>query len=994
MSDEQSKTLALIQELARRERALALWQGLLRALAVTGVACAVALLLTTTNLARGTATGWLLLAWLLGVVLWALFPTARALQDAADPMRQARLVEALEPKLRGRLVTAVGHEEGTWGQESEALLQLVTRRALKMARRVPAQTVHPSAPVRRQGAFALGAYVLAGLCLLIIPGGLPGALAWWGTEGGDRVLAELDDVEQVEEVARVGNLTIRYIYPAYMEREPYEVVNSTGDVRAPTGTRVEVIARTADAMSSAGLSVDGGPVLEAELLSERELRGSFVIDAEMKEYRIITVIDGTPQSSKPYAISTEADLPPEVQWIADAPLVEVPIDRPLQLPWQATDDHALREVILQVYRGDELVSERSLRKPREVLSRLEGEANVTPKQLDLEVGETYELQAVAWDRDEISGDKSGVSSRVTLTVLDSRGRARMSPVVRRELLDALLIALAGHLESDFDPTSGSRRQIRKWGETVHARTEPLQAILEANQPGRDLRGPWQPVGFALSAATSFVRYTQVGFDGDAPVQDGAVNKLVELYDEVILTHEEAALFLDRLDQNEAARALAEMISRLETDIGTFEAQMEKRELAEQRDALAQIDEALSDLSESAEVLGRDALNELVNTRTDVMKSMSGRLDDLMAQDEREEASEQASRLVQSMRELGSAYREEMERRKAQSEEAGQEAAELKEELKRLMEAQEQLAEQLAQERQNDKGTDQDKLMALWKQLEELTVQIDERAVRYEESVKAADRTFIEERLAEYASEGAAGLPASAYNRDLQGVEEGLEALSNVWMQVEMRHETLYRDGEPQGLGRREQKEIRGLIEEALSVVEQLKRQDRTSSSQLIQAMRQMQQAQATLNQELQSAAADAQRVGQEMPITPRGMNEALAEADLRMKGASEALSGSNPMAAEGGQRAAADAIQRALDALQDAMDRAAQSSGQEGEEDSEGKDGEESGEDSTFRIDLPEPDAFQTPEAYRRALMQGMQAEVPEEYRALKRRYFEELVRQ
>ena len=35
-----------------------------------------------------------------------------------------------------------------------------------------------------------------------------------------------------------------------------------------------------------------------------------------------------------------------------------------------------------------------------------------------------------------------------------------------------------------------------------------------------------------------------------------------------------------------------------------------------------------------------------------------------------------------------------------------------------------------------------------------------------------------------------------------------------------------------------------------------------------------------------------------------------------------------------------------------------------------------------------------TPEAYRRALLEGMEGEVPSEYRALKKRYYEELVNQ
>ena len=45
-------------------------------------------------------------------------------------------------------------------------------------------------------------------------------------------------------------------------------------------------------------------------------------------------------------------------------------------------------------------------------------------------------------------------------------------------------------------------------------------------------------------------------------------------------------------------------------------------------------------------------------------------------------------------------------------------------------------------------------------------------------------------------------------------------------------------------------------------------------------------------------------------------------------------------------------------------------------------------------MELPDPEDFQTPEEYRRALLEGMRGDVPDEFEALKKRYFEELVRQ
>jgi hypothetical protein len=67
--------------------------------------------------------------------------------------------------------------------------------------------------------------------------------------------------------------------------------------------------------------------------------------------------------------------------------------------------------------------------------------------------------------------------------------------------------------------------------------------------------------------------------------------------------------------------------------------------------------------------------------------------------------------------------------------------------------------------------------------------------------------------------------------------------------------------------------------------------------------------------------------------------------------------------------------------------------GEEGEDQQGGNAGETS-EQEFGSFQLPEPEAFMTPEAYRRALLDGMAGNVPEEYRAMKRRYYEELVHQ
>jgi hypothetical protein len=109
------------------------------------------------------------------------------------------------------------------------------------------------------------------------------------------------------------------------------------------------------------------------------------------------------------------------------------------------------------------------------------------------------------------------------------------------------------------------------------------------------------------------------------------------------------------------------------------------------------------------------------------------------------------------------------------------------------------------------------------------------------------------------------------------------------------------------------------------------------------------------------------------------------------------------MQAEGSQGVAAQRIQDAIEALEQAQEQA-QEMAREGRGQGERQDGppgaaanldpSDGDVPSKKDLDIPGREEFRTPEEYRRALLEGMEGEVPEEYRAMKRRYYEELVLQ
>ena len=75
------------------------------------------------------------------------------------------------------------------------------------------------------------------------------------------------------------------------------------------------------------------------------------------------------------------------------------------------------------------------------------------------------------------------------------------------------------------------------------------------------------------------------------------------------------------------------------------------------------------------------------------------------------------------------------------------------------------------------------------------------------------------------------------------------------------------------------------------------------------------------------------------------------------------------------------------------MQQMQQMQGQKGKNESGGK-SDRDGQEEHERFDLHVLDENMSPDEYRKALLKGMSDDVPEEYRRLKRRYYEELVRQ
>jgi hypothetical protein len=191
-------------------------------------------------------------------------------------------------------------------------------------------------------------------------------------------------------------------------------------------------------------------------------------------------------------------------------------------------------------------------------------------------------------------------------------------------------------------------------------------------------------------------------------------------------------------------------------------------------------------------------------------------------------------------------------------------------------------------------------------------------------------------------------------------------------------------------------------EQVYRLVERLHQCLNSGTPDLAAAAGELREDQETLHEEADEARDSAARLDQmAAPLGLPGVVEAMDAALSEMTRAEDNLKGARVQEAEGAVGAAADRLWQAqqqlaqgaaaLEQFQEAMQGSGQRGGEPGEDGSR-RDGDEERADHT-EIEIPIDDLLDA-EAYRKALLEGMKGEVPTEFEALKRRYYEELVRQ
>jgi hypothetical protein len=984
--------LDILERLRRRERLLVAARAVGWALVLLLGVWALAMGLAAWGLDRQTSRGSVLAVLALGGLAWVAV-SGLAWRRAADLMRHALLLEADQPGLRGRLPALLDRSSGLLPGDAAGVVALGVRRATRtLADHQPGQ-IHSGwralPPLASAGLACLFWTVL----LFVAPMG-PGEVARWLAGGAPEiVLPTSAEAQEGLPIALLGDLALEYHYPDYTGLPPLLVDNTNGQIHAPPGTRVRVTARTGERFDGAALQIDQDTPEPVELSEGRELSADVHVGLGDGTYRFLLQRGATAMVSPDFDIAVEPDTAPLVEFLPSAERFEVALDDPITGTWSARDDYGLSAVGARAGRSSVSLQPAD----PELEAHWTGALSTTARELGLEPGDEVSLYIVASDNDAVSGVKTGRSRPVRVRVLGEAADRRRAIRYRRELRDALVNVLAGFV-TDPQPVAATRGELVDWSVRASRRFDPLDELRDAQGESFDLRTlEGRTMEEVERLGGSLVRFSlQLGEPGSAEPLDPRDEELLgEMGEELVARTETWILMLDRVVQFQALNELERQVQLLERDADSLAlssaAGAPANELLEWLDAG---DQRVHDFQASAADFDHGRVRALSEQWGGDLLRLSLRIrQDL-------EAGDQAGAVVRSRW-----YAEEVGRLRAsllamrgQLEEASEDEQEaiqkLIEELERIEAAELDLLARTTAAREKH-GVGDEQLVDAWDEaarLSGLTLQRTQAAARQVGEGSSA-------RMLERGSERAERLDRAVQARDLDNaLREAVTVRQELDYQArELRFKAAMK-GDTQSLSL-----ARGEIEQAARAAMDLERllsdlevAANESSPALKRAIDGTSVEQDKLEHDTTATQQPAAELAASLPMGAPGLEENIEAAIQEMARAEGALARGWAVQAEGAEEAAADRIRQALEALAQAAQASSDLSeameGGQGEDQREPNDGEQQDalNDNPY---LELPDAYTSDEAYRKALLEGMQAEVPETYEVLKRRYYEDLVR-
>ncbi|RMG21629.1 MAG: DUF4175 family protein [Deltaproteobacteria bacterium] len=975
-------------------------------------------------------------------ILWraVLRPLARLRHE----VELARTVERAVPEAAG-LASAVEFRRA--GGVVPFSRELADAHVERTAGRIRDLDPSPAFPARglKRATIALLTAIAVNLLLLLLLGEAVSA-GWSRLLGTRRHVAELERSRSAELAPLItGDVELTYRYPAYTGLSPRTVRGTGGEISALKGTEVE-IRTSADRDLAAAQMVVGDLAIPLEV-EGRRLEGRLTVsEPATYRFRFLDADGNVLAEGRPHEIAVEPDAYPEVEvevlgHEADEDEIEVREQDSLVLAYRARDDFGISEVAL-AYR----VQGGGLK--RIVLDRPDGERSHRGRYtFDLATLHLAPGDRVAWyvevlDNDAVSGPKRGSSRTRYLKVFSAAEHHRELMAKVEEGWEALLSALADHLEAPFEVADGSAAS------EVEPRVTALEAAQEATTTVVERLGdlvaslsddPLAPAPIVdaltnirdrISRTSSRVNVQLRFFRSRLRLSDeadGRVARLVERAQRRLVEElEKDVLYLEDLLDKQKVQDLVAMAEELRDQrrrLAELIDELKKNPSEETRAAIseeiARIKERIFELMQKMQELAKSINDEFLNT--DALREMNESQDMLSTLDEVQrllnegdldgalkklsEMAGQLDQMLENLREQDQSFGGE------EYAELGRQIMEFSDALQRLKRDQERLLEASQDLKEKYQRALEERVKG---RLDELAQRLAKKAKEAEaELSKVPDEALDDgfgsfnremlEQAVQRMKDTAMLLEARDFEEARRSVEAGLRSTQNLegLLQREVIEMRRLRTLMQERLGKLEEARghtegARARAEEILKALEQLfpdpsevfDRQDR-------RRMEQMARKQEALRQRAAKLQKQMEEIGRQAPVFSPSMEGMLQQAGRHMAEAQQQLQQSDARRAGGQQKAAADRLGELQKQMEEAMQRGGGGHGGIPMPLAGRRPGGSSGRlgMSHQPVKIPDEEAYEPPEAFRKELMEAMKDGAPKRYEREVKRYYEELVK-
>lgn len=385
----------------------------------------------------------------------------------------ARYLERRHPSLRDDLSSAVEFSRGVASERgfSGALLDELFRRTARHGAAIDLGRV--LADGRAAQNYRIAAIML--VSTIIAVAALPSHFLFGLRElAGSRAYGIPPQVviTRKSEVV-VGDLTLRYIYPAYTGIPPKTIRGTRGDVSALRGTTVRFEARPLYPAERLWLVKKSAPTKPLPLRLDATrgvVRGELQVEGP-EHFRFRLEHRGSRiEESAWRSIDPVRDNPPEVEWVNMPTEVELnPNDR-LPLRFVTSDDFGLSRIdLVCTPKGKEKRSAlRTFTTPAKLYRSQNEELELA--KLDVGRGDQFQCWLEVLDNDEVQGHKKSKSSALTIRIYSPQRKHERLLQEQVKLVEKMIDLLADRLESPIDDRSLQRYDMLFAAQTKISKT--------------------------------------------------------------------------------------------------------------------------------------------------------------------------------------------------------------------------------------------------------------------------------------------------------------------------------------------------------------------------------------------------------------------------------------------------------------------------------------------------------------------------------------------